>query len=35
MKKGALTRMAKNKGMSISEFCSQPKKKISAIGRRR
>jgi hypothetical protein len=35
LKKGALTAMAKRKGMSCSEFCAQPKSKLSAIARKR
>ena len=35
MKKGALTAMAKRKKMSLSEYCSQPKKKLSSVAKRR
>jgi hypothetical protein len=35
IKKGALTRMAKAKHMSLSEFCGQAKNKLSGIARKR
>ena len=34
-KPGALTRMAKRKGMSPAAFCAQPKSKLSTIAQRR
>lgn len=34
-KPGALTKMAKRKGMSISAYCAQPKSKLSTLAKRR
>ena len=34
-KPGALTAMAERKGMSISEFCGQPKAKLSRLAQQR
>lgn len=34
-KRGSLTRMAKAKGVSISQFCSQSKSKLSTVAQQR
>lgn len=35
LKKGALTEQAKRAGMTVAEFCSQPKEKLSPLARKR
>jgi hypothetical protein len=34
-KPGALTRMAKAKGMTPAQYCAQPKSRLSTLARRR
>jgi hypothetical protein len=35
LKKGALTRQAKAKGMTCAQFCAQPKSKLSKLAQKR
>lgn len=35
LKKGALTSQAKRAGMTVAQYCAQPKKKLSGLARRR
>ena len=35
LKKGALTAQAKRAGMTVAQYCAQPKSKLSALAQKR
>jgi hypothetical protein len=35
LKKGALTAQAKRAGMTVAQYCAQPKKKLSTLAQKR